>query len=78
MKEATVAIKRTKLIDDEESDYACTPEPNDPKGPYMSTDNKSSDNSADTDSDGRLRSARAFMLIFFAAIMSKNGSSYNP
>ena len=48
MKQATVALKGTKLIDDE-SEYASTPELNDPNGPYMSPDHESSEESDNMD-----------------------------
>ena len=71
LKEPTVVLKGTKLIDDKYSDYAFTPEPNDPNGPYMSMDHESSEDSVDTDSDWRLRSARAFMLILLLQLRQK-------
>ena len=52
MKEATVALKNAKVINDHESvKYASTREPNNPNGPYLSLDHESSDDTDDTDSD---------------------------
>ena len=80
MKEATVILKRTKLVEDNDIiEYASIPEPNDPNGSYFSLDHKSSDYMVDTDSDWRLKSTQAFMLIFFTTITSKLiGRSYTP
>ena len=50
VKDTTVALKRTKLTN-EESDYASTPEPNDPNGPYLSPDHESSEESDNNDSE---------------------------
>ena len=50
VKEATVALKRAKL-NDKDSDYASTPEDNDPNGPYLSLDHESSEESNNEDSE---------------------------
>ena len=48
VREDTVILEQTKLINDE-SDFASTPEPNDPNGPNMSPDHKSSEESENMD-----------------------------
>ena len=50
VKEATVMLKREKL-DDEEPDYASTPELNDSNGPHLYPAHESSEESDNEDSE---------------------------
>ena len=50
VKEATFILKQGKLIEEKLDNYASTPEPNDPNGPYMLPDHKSSEESEGIDS----------------------------
>ena len=50
VKQATIALKQQRLDAGEKSDYASTPEPNDPNRPY-SPNHETSDESGDGDSE---------------------------
>ena len=77
MKQATIALKRARLDTGEEADYAFTPEPTDPYGPYL-PNHETSDESDDRNSEWRLRSKKGLAFIFFAAIINIIiKSSYN-